>query len=80
MLQMSAHLSQVLDVYMYTFVDVSGLLACGLVACGQVACVLVAYGTAYGCRQFPAGMVVFGSVYVYVYIYTYAHGSQIQGL
>ena len=44
MLQMSDHLPQVLDVYMYTYVYFSGLVACGLNACGQVACGLVAYG------------------------------------
>ena len=52
MLQVSEHLPQVVDVYVYIYaqVYVSGLVACGLVACGQVACGLVVYGTAYGCR------------------------------
>ena len=44
-LQVAEHLPQVVDVYIYTYVYVSGLVACGQVACG-----LVAYGTTCGCR------------------------------
>ena len=50
MLQVSEQLPKVVDVHIYAYIYVSGLVACAVVACGQLACGLVAYGIAYGFR------------------------------